>query len=142
MRTLVLATVSIFSLACSDSSGPGSITGMYTLRTVNGAPLPYMNWQFSDQYGRSTQEILADSIRLDAAGQCTWTTTYRDTDNGVARTGTYPVPCAWALAGSTISICPRPTSASECYYPPQSGPIGGGTMTIRWEDGTLFVYRK
>ena len=40
MRRLLAATLAIVVIACSDTTGPGPITGSYTLRMVDGATLP------------------------------------------------------------------------------------------------------
>ena len=117
-RTAVLLGL-IAAAACADATAPDltPYAGNYTLRTINGGPLPYAVLQAPDV----KLEITADTIVLTTNGRFADLTHYRrarstgidfpaDTLNG-----------AWTVRGQTIT------------FTAQAGDIFSGTIT-----GTTF----
>jgi len=82
-RFVVLLAIATLAACGGDSStSPGVVTGSYSLRTINGSPLPYTLIQI----GADKIEITADVIILNEGGTFTETTSERTTENGVVTT--------------------------------------------------------
>jgi hypothetical protein len=130
---LVLATT-LTAAGCSDSTGPaGALAGTYTLRSIDGSPLPVA--YFGPGY---TDEVIAGRIDLDAQGNYIGTTTYR-------RTYTSGPPPAqfddtiigyWTLSGNQITLVD--TQSGVQYY----GTVSGSTITISDPYNGTQVYSK
>jgi hypothetical protein len=74
MRATLAALALVFSVAaCSDLTGPGTLTGTYDLQRVDGRTLPYVTAQ-SVGY---REELIGSSLRLDRDGYYETTFTYR-----------------------------------------------------------------
>lgn len=141
MQRLLLAAVCVFALACSDSTGPESVLGTYSLRTVNGQPLP---WVY-DRFAYDQSEIVSEWIRLDGGGHAFQSLTEHSLSRG---TITMTFSYKWSISGSTIVFT---DSLSGSDTP---ATISGGTITHTAEmtttkgDGTItttsnvYVYKK
>ena len=129
-----LAIASLFAvLACgSDSTSPGnSVAGTYTLRTVNGANLPFTIFQF----GSDKTEIISESVVLTEAGRFTQTGTLRVTTSGIANTVPYSDAGSYTLNGTAGTFTFDSDGSSG------TGTIVNGTITVAYA-GNSFVYRK
>jgi hypothetical protein len=130
MAVLLLALVLPLA-ACSDGTSPEeSINGVYTLQTVNGINLPWVAFEAS----AGKVEVVSGSVTLRSDGSFTDLTTFRITENGVARneddvyTGTF--------VKSLIGVTLNPIGFQS--YDVQ---IEGAMMTQLIGDSRL-VYRK
>ena len=133
-RIHVLAIALAFvTTGCSKKDSPTSpatIAGTYTLRTINGSPLPYVVLVV----GADKVEAVDDAITLSDAGTWTEFGHVRTTISGVATTTTINDAGSYVRTGTAITL----TS-------PQSGPLSGtvdnGTLTLS-DQGLVGVYRK
>lgn len=133
--TIALAATSIVLAACGDSSGPDSISGTYTLRTVNGQQLPFI----TDEDETYKAEILSMAITLKADETYSAVFTGRSTDNGQPTTNTVPFSGTYSLTGSTLTL-----DDSEGFLDPD-GSVNATlstdtiTMVIEGLPGTFFT---
>ena len=98
LAILALATLA----ACSDSStNPNSdaIEGTYSLRTINGSPLPFI---FQD--GTSSITLKTDVITIASNGSWTEQLTYTETSNGQSSNGTGGDGGTWVRAGNAVNL--------------------------------------
>lgn len=132
MRRLTFV-FALLAFACGgDSTGPDTnIAGAYSLRTVNGANLPFV----LEQVGADKVELTADVFTFTDTGTFTQITTLRSTENGQVTTGTIPDAGSYTRSGTAITV------AFLSGSPTVTGTIGGGTFTIA-AGGYSGVYRK
>ena len=119
---LAAVAFAVFSAACSDSTGPEPVTGTYTLRTVNGMPLPFLVAGGTSNGITSKIEVAGGNAVLRADKSFTSVITVRETngstvtDNPLTSVGTYTV------TGSTITFVP-------IGDPPTTATLADGTIT-------------
>lgn len=139
MRVLarfMAATVIAVAAACGGGDGNGGITevasvaGTYSLKTVNGAPLPFV---FLDESGYKL-EITASGYTLSSAGTFSVTATFRETENGVVTTATETSTGTYSVNGSTVTFI---DTDGETL----AGTISGNTLQFS-EDGVTAVYMR
>jgi hypothetical protein len=135
-RLLVFAAIlatTLTAAGCTDTTNPAnSLAGTYTLRTVDGSPLPitYVNAGYTDQ-------LIAGRIDLDAQGNYIGTTTYRRTYTGQA-----PVQFDdtivgyWTLSGNQLTLVDSQTGTQ--YF----GTVSGSTITIDDPYAGVQVFSK
>lgn len=132
----ILVTMAAASLtaACGDDdpSGPsGGVQGTYTLRTIDGDPLPAV--AFSD--GDFQEEITSGSITLSAGSACTTRIAFRELQGGtVVDSGTEESSCTYTVSGSTLTVDFGDGDV-------ETATIGGDTITFTSE-GSVWVFRK
>jgi len=104
-RTLFLAALALAAGGCKGGLTGTSdlISGVYTLQTANGQPLPYLI-AFIDndnklEFGSGSVAINADGTFVDSA-------TLLVTEGGVQTSQTQVVSGGWIQHGSTISFTP------------------------------------
>ena len=130
MRKLVFSALVAVLVACGGDSATGpnaSVTGNYTLRTVNGNNVPAVVFQNAQE----KDELTAGNINLN--GDQTWTgsLSLRVTDlatNAVARISA-PANGTYTTNNGSITL----TEASDGSQ--LAGTIGGGTLTIGSDTG-------
>lgn len=128
---IVLLTVAGIS-SCDDGVvGSSTVTGAYTLRTVNGASLPFT----SSQSATSKSEILDDVITLFQGGTYAQTAHVRTTTNGTAVTATIEGAGSYQLLGTSITMITGDRSSQRI------GQINANTMTFV-ENGRTSAYQK
>lgn len=133
MRTASMVLVVALSLACSDDgvTGSSTVTGTYTLRTINGSPLPYT----VPGSGAVKTEILSDAITLFQGGTFGRVRDSRVTDNGQVLFRSETETGSYTLLGTSITlnsiVTGKPTLAT----------INGNIMTIV-EPGATSVFSK
>jgi hypothetical protein len=128
-------------VACGGdkATGPGAISGNYTLRTVNGNNVPAVFFQDSQE----KDEFLSGNINI--AGDNTWSGTFtlRGTDLTNGQTVTVPIPIGgtYALGAGSITL----TDARNQLV--LNGTVGGGTLTVGSDafvlgETTALVFKK
>lgn len=130
MKRLVLGML-LFAVACSDDeiAGASTTTGVYTLRTVNGAGLPY-----TITTGASAGTVIVDDVlNLYQGGTFAGTRHYRATANGPIETRNETG--AYTLFGTSISFRVNETGDSKVA-------IGDGAQMTFIEQGMTMVFRK
>lgn len=120
LMNLALAATTVVLAACAgnDSTGPESIAGTYTLRTVNNTQLPFT----TSQDATYKAEILASAITLRDDETFSWDFTGRSTDNGIVDQGTDTFTGTYTVVGSTITFLDPEGSTSAS--------LGDGTITM------------
>ena len=132
IRRVFLAFLVFVMVGCGgvDVFNPESVSGTYTLQTLNGDALPAVLV--------GTLEVTAGSITLNQDLSCSTSRSLRDTEDNTI-TGTTVSVCTYAL-DSEGSITLTDT-ANPLDPTPATGSITGSSMTIT-EDGDVFVYQK
>ena len=133
---LVLAAFTTLSLgACSDTAASGdanAAVGLYTLRTIDGQPLPVV----IDQQGNDTAEITQGTVTLDASRSFQDSTVVRLTVSGVVSSETDAASGSWTLSGRTVTFTPND----------QSGPYqmtwDGANQLAQDFNGFILVYQR
>ncbi|HEY2852309.1 MAG TPA: hypothetical protein VGJ18_05650 [Gemmatimonadaceae bacterium] len=140
MRRLVLAGVAMLLVACGGdkTTGPETVSGTYTLRTVNGTAVPMIVYQDSQE----KDELLAGNVTLSADNSWSGLLSIRATDlsSGQVFGGSYPIGGTYSLSGNTITLTDSPDLLSF------TGTVSGGTLNIGGDIGlgttTAFMYQK
>ena len=129
-RFLLAAALCVLA-ACGSDSGTNpnnaAIDGTYTLRTVNGSPLP-----FTIQSGTTSLTLTKDVITVGSNGSWTESMNYSQTVNGQTSTGTIADGGTWTRAGNAVEFDSQ-VSGTVAY----SGTFANGTLTLN--DGSGFV---
>ena len=133
-RIHVLAIALAFvTTGCSKKDSPTSpatIAGTYTLRTINGSPLPYT----LVLAGMDKVELLDDAITLTDAGTFTRLGHFRTTFSGVVTTTPITDAGSYVRTGTAITFT-SPQNGSV------SGTVDNGTLTLN-DEGLVGVYRR
>ena len=133
MRKLLALLVPclVLPLAACDLTGPAeTIHGTYTLKTVNGAVLPWLAFQA----GADRYEIASGSVVLNEDGTFEDVTIYTVTEGGVTHSETERYE--GTFAASTLGALLRPDQGQ-----PYDAAIVGTTMTQEF-GGFEYVYVK
>jgi ABC-type glycerol-3-phosphate transport system substrate-binding protein len=136
MRSAVLAiALGALLVACGGgdkSTGPSdTVSGTFTLRTVNGSNLPFTVFAFPDY----KIEITASVLTMSANKTYTEATTWRETDGGTVREETEPTSGTYTRNGDRITF--RDTEGETL-----TGTISGNTITIIIDNALSAVYRQ
>ena len=106
------------------------MSGSYSLRTVNGSPIPYTVIQI----GADKYEIVSDVVTINEGGTWSETGTDRTTQNGQVTNGTITDNGTYTLNGTAITLVSTQSGTVN-------GAVGAGTLTITAE-GVVLVYQK
>ena len=133
-RIFVACALTALLAACgSDSTSPASadITGTYTLKTVNGSPLP-----FTLQSGTTVVSLTSDVIIVSSNGTWSESGIYQQTVNGQTTSGTGSDGGTWTRAGTSVTL----TSAqgADGTY---TGSYSTNTLTLS-NSGFVSVFTK
>ncbi len=135
-RILAMAALTLLaSVGCggSDSTSPQeTVSGTYSLQTVNGSPPPTTLFT-SVEY---KLEIMASTYTLKSDGKYANAATFRETINGTTTTGTDNNAGTWTVTGTTIVLVDADTPTDKI-----SGTISGGKMTLT-DQGMTAVWQK
>jgi hypothetical protein len=139
-RLLVLAlslAMTVTAAGCTDATGPqGALSGTYTLRSVNGSTLAPWTIVNTPQY---TSEVLSSAVMLDANGNYSSVTHYRDTYSGQAPTLVDDtITGYWTLSGSQLTLTDTTVPSQPFTY---YATISGSTITFNDNVG-VSVYSK
>ncbi|MEO8577040.1 MAG: hypothetical protein ABI556_10080 [Gemmatimonadales bacterium] len=123
----------LVSLACfsDDIVGSSTVTGNYTLRTINGSQLPYT----ITGSGTNKTEIVSDVMTLFQGFTYSESTVSRITLNAQAADETKVRTGAYSLLGTSFILSSNDGSLER------RGTISGNTMTIT-EAGKVSVLSK
>ena len=132
----VLAISALATLAaCGGDSATApsstSIAGSYTLRTVNGAPLPVIVVQI----GAYKIELLNETVVVVDGGTFTQQGSVRITEGGVVSTESYADAGTYTRNGTAVTFVFNSDGSSG------TGTVNGATITVV-VDGFSLVYRK
>lgn len=160
VRRVFLAFLGFALVACGDdSTGPESITGTYTLQSIDGEVLPAF---LAVPTEAITIEITAGSVTLEKNMTCLISLSLRGTVDGTVSTGrTETEGCTYTFTGSqaefaiAVTFSARTVSGGGSIFAPlfgsildafglRSGSVAGSTLTLNsLIDGhTVFIFRK
>ena len=129
MKRLLFLLI-VLSGCGGDATGPESVAGNYTLRTINGQNLPFVVVQvLVDKI-----EVTAGSVRLNSDKTFSSSLTLATTDGGTTTSATETQTGTYALNGTAITLVFQASS-------PSSGSISGNTLTII-DEGLSWVFKK
>ena len=133
MRRALFFLAAVSCLACLDDNivGSSTVTGSYTLKTINGSPLPFT----ITGSGANKTEVVDDVITLFQGFTYSESTTSRITVNGQATNETKSRTGAFSLFGTSFILSSNDGSLER------RGTISGNTMTIV-EPGKVSVLSK
>jgi len=123
----------LFSVACFNDyvTETGTITGAYTLRTINGSALPYtINVDATTQ-----KDVIDDMITLFSGGSYSRTQHANTTVSGQTTSQTNTESGAYLLVGTSVTLSPSPAGRSTVTT------IEGRTLTIV-ESGITWTFMK
>jgi hypothetical protein len=131
MRKLLALCVVLLAMGCGDSTAPTvSAAGTWTLKSVNGFPVPFTAPQGNGDY----VELTSDVITATATGTFTQTTVVKTSTGGQVTTQSIPDNGTYSVSGNSVTF----TFASGS--PSGSGTIDGNTLTVT-TDITLVYTR-
>lgn len=141
MRRLVLAALAVLLVGCGGdtATGPQTVSGNYTLRTVNGTTIPATFYQ--DEMEKD--EFFDGNIALGADNSWTGSLSVRATavaSGGLLFNGPLPVAGTYSLRNGSITL------TDGAHGLTMTGTVGGGTLTIGVDLGdvtpTSLVFRR
>ena len=108
LALLALGALTLFGTACGDDddpAGPGSITGTYTLSTINGQGLPRTVYEGDDLGFYYKLEFMSGTLTLNSNGTFTDATTIRETEGDAApETRTETTNGTYTRNGNTLTL--------------------------------------
>ena len=131
IRTVFLAFLILGSTAC-NGIGPEDVAGTYTLRSVNGEPLPWIYYQLND----FSVGVTAGSMTLNQDRTCSEGQTITETLAGVPDLNVSMRECTYRLNGDAITVT-YPSIGGVSV----SGSIVGSQLTLTIQ-GSIFVFRR
>ena len=121
---VVLTFLVLGQAACGDDgTGLESIAGTYTLQTIDGEALP---WAIP---GLIT-EITAGSITLNQDMTCSFSSTSKETYNGIVDTNAVTQECSYTFDNGALAIILTMIPDNTL-----NGSISGSTLTLTLADG-------
>lgn len=129
---LALATASACGSDSSTSPTTDAIEGTYSLRTVNGSPLPFT----VVQSGTNSFVLTSDVITIASNGSWTESIQYRETVNGQTTNGTDADGGTWVRSGGNVSL--KSNLSGDIAY---SGAFSGGSLTFN-ASGFVAVFSR
>lgn len=132
MRRFVSLLALATALGCGGDSATNAsdtLSGTYTLRSVNGAPLPFTILQIDSL----KVEVISDAFTL--TDNKTWTRTgaNRTTDGSQVTPGVIADSGTYVLNGTKITVISANGSTD--------GTLGGGKLTLT-NDAVVAIYQK
>ena len=133
MFRVLLGLAMLVSVGCFKdySTGVGTVTGAYTLRTINGSALPY-----TINVDASTQKVIIDDmITLFSGGSYSRVQHATVTAAGQTTAQTNTEGGAYILLGTSVTLNPSPSGRSTVTT------VDGRTMTLV-ESGITWIFMK
>lgn len=135
MRQLKIRALTLLALAlaaCTDAgTGVGSLSGTYTLRTIDGDPVPATLAYTSPS---DHVELLEGQIRLGSDGAYSDRTRVQETKRGVTTEYLDDTQGRWSVSGTALLLVDDADSANTTR-----GVIGDGRITIMGYGGTTAI---
>ena len=136
IRRVFLAFLVFAVVGCGvDVTDPGSVSGTYTLRTVDGENLPGVLFEIETTF---LLEVLEGSITLDEDLTCSISMTFKETEDGTVTTRPETGACTYTLDSGSITL----TTPDSDLPPTLNGIISGSTITLTGDDGHVLVFKK
>jgi hypothetical protein len=134
MRSLLLAALLTLAGCASDSATApvSTIEGSWTLRTIDGSPLPFV----VAQAAQFKLELVSDVVILSSNGSVIRTTSIRSTTNGQANAESIRDTGRYTLAGTAVVV------RFDTQGVAGAGSWSGNTMTLTDDEGVVFVYYR
>jgi hypothetical protein len=132
-RQIALVLLTVFSVACGDSSGPPSVPPDFVLDNINGRALPTFVSPIPEG-----PTIVSASLHFDGAGKVLMTEHRRDINRG-----DYTVTniLDYRITGSEIEIgCFRPYPANLLCVADYTGSITGATLSLTIVPSEPLIY--
>lgn len=125
-----------FTAACSDSTGPeASVTGTYTLRSINGANVPVVVYQ----EGTYREEVQSGSITINSNNTFSATHTIRFVDGTDSMTATQTCTGTYSRNGSSMTLDEAVTADCGGIY---NATMVGSSITVAYDATVQAVYSK
>lgn len=134
-RLTALALIALAPIVAGcGSDGPiqavSSLPGIYTLRSVNGAALPFMLVA-----GDPSLEVTGDELALASGGSFAQRTSFRITTGGVASADVANETGTYTESGATVTLRFARDNSTV------TGVVSGNTVTIS-APGLVLVYAR
>lgn len=141
MATRILGTLLVAAAvtlgACGDSTAPDTLNaGTYTLRTVNGAALPFVIAQSTDE----KLELTSGSVTIASAGRFTLMLAVRYTAAGNVTDDLLACDGSFQQSGNTVTFTETETEECGGSYTASKG--GASTFTIAFAPGVSATFRR
>lgn len=141
-RFLVL-TLALTAFACSgDSTGPGgssaSVTGTYTLRTVNGSPVPVTVAQLPGY----TLRVTAATLTLNSPNTFSSTGTYQETTGSQTVTVTQTCTGTYTVNGTSVAFAEASSANTDCGGDYNGTWDGAKRLTVAYDATLQAVFEK
>ena len=130
-RLFAVFALATLAACASDSTNPNNdaVEGVYSLRTVNGQPLPY-----TVQQNGTTIVLTSDVLTVSEDGSWNETIAYRLTQNSQTTNEADADAGSWSRSGSVISF-------NSNSVGPFSGTYAKGTVTFD-DPGFVAVFKR
>jgi len=127
---VALTAATFASTACGggDSIGPNSVTGTYTLQSVNGAGLPAAILEDASY----KLEVLSGSYTLSSNNTYSATASFKETDNGVVTPTTQFETGTYTLHGSSVTFTDSDDFQTDGTISGSDLTISAGGLTVRY----------
>ena len=127
---LVLATMIVSACGSDKSTAPDAIVGIWSMKSVNGSPLPY-----TVQLGGQTYQILADQLTLRSNRLFSDEfTVQQPTESGGVDIRTIPSSGTFSVNGNTVVLTYTDGTTETAV-------VSGDSMTLT-ASGYSAVYAK
>ena len=134
MRRLIACLALALFAGCGGDSVTGptaeSVSGTWTLQTINGAHLPFI----IAQSGADKIEVTSDVITVVSGGTFTQLTQFRTTVDGVATDDATDDHGTWKLKGTALTFTFSDNTSGTAT-------VSENTLTVT-DEGTTLVYTK
>ncbi|MFN2564507.1 MAG: hypothetical protein ABR499_05780 [Gemmatimonadaceae bacterium] len=137
MRKLASVALFLFVSACADNLPLAPLSdaaGTYTLRSVDGSPLPFV---YLEAVGYK-DEIMSGTVALSADGRFRDETLYRRTRDGVVLLSTVALEGTWSLRGDVVTFSPEARATPGRVYTMRRG----GTRLTLVELGLTSIFER
>ena len=132
-RSVLAIALALFVAACSDSSGPddAEVEGTFTLRTINGAVLPFT----LEETSAGKVEVMSDFYTLNDDGTYDSTIDFRLTEAGEVTLDSANESGTYSVRGSRVTFTPSvdPSGYTATY--------ADGKLTFTSENVTAVYVR-
>lgn len=136
-----IVAVTMLAAACGGgdkSTGPTTLEGTYTLKTVNGSAPPVI----IAQLGADKVEVLGGSLLMNANNTFSGSTTVRFTESGVVSTETADCDGSFTRSGNAVTFSEDDDVSGDCGGTYSGTFSNGNTLTVNFAPGIQAVFKK